>query len=401
MDEGTLLDDEELERLLTDLESDRVERKPSLAEKDKICQAVCAFANDLPNHRKPGVVFVGVRDDGTPAGLAITDELLRDLAGIRSDGNILPLPGLDVQKRRLHGMDLAVVVVHPSEAPPVRYRGRTWVRIGPRRAVASAQDERRLAEKRRAGDLPFDLRPLPSASIDDLDLDMFENDYLKAAFPADVLAANERTVEQRLVSARFLTIDGIPTVTGVLTIGQEPTRFVPGAYVQFVRFDGVELTDPIRDQEVVSGPLLQVLRELDTLIRINVSVATNVVTQPVEMRTPDYPVPALDQLVRNAIMHRAYDVTNAPVRISWFNDRVEIQNPGGPYGQVDVDNFGKPGVTDYRNPTLAEVMKTLGYVQRFGVGIQLARRALERNGNRPLQFTVDPRNVVAIVWSRG
>ncbi|MGH8909126.1 MAG: ATP-binding protein [Egibacteraceae bacterium] len=395
------MDDEELAQLLADMESDRVERKASPADKDKICEAVCAFENDLPNHRKPGVVFVGVHDNGTDARLAITDELLRNLAGIRSDGNILPLPSLDVQKRRLHEMDLAVVVVHPSEAPPVRYRGRVWVRIGPRRAVASAGEERRLAEKRRAGDLPFDLWPLRSASLDDLDLDMFEEDYLKAALPSDVLAENERTVEQRLVSARFLTVDGIPTVTGVLTVGQDPTRFVPGAYVQFLRFDGVDLTDPIRDQEALSGPLLHVLRELETLIRINVSVATDVVSQPVEIRTPDYPVPALEQLIRNAIMHRAYDVTNAPVRVSWFNDRVEIQNPGGPYGQVDVDNFGEPGVTDYRNPTLAEVMKTLGYVQRFGVGIQLARRALERNGNRPLEFVVNPRNVAAIVRGRG
>ncbi|MGH8885752.1 MAG: AlbA family DNA-binding domain-containing protein, partial [Egibacteraceae bacterium] len=148
------MDDQELERLLVDLESDRVERKPSLAEKDKICQAICAFANDLPNHRKPGVVFVDVGDDGTPTGLAITDELLRNLGGIRSDGNILPLPVLTVGKRTLRGVDVAAVLVDPSDAPPVRYRGRVWIRVGPRRAVASAEEERRLAEKRRAGDLP-------------------------------------------------------------------------------------------------------------------------------------------------------------------------------------------------------------------------------------------------------
>ena len=56
--------DDELERLLTDLESDRVERKEALSHPDRICEAICAFANDLPDHRAPGVVFVGARDDG-------------------------------------------------------------------------------------------------------------------------------------------------------------------------------------------------------------------------------------------------------------------------------------------------------------------------------------------------
>lgn len=394
------MDEQELEHLLADLESDHVERKESLANKDKICEAICAFANDLPNHRRPGVVFVGVRDDGTPAGLAITDELLRILGGIRSEGNILPLPLLKVRKCTLRGVDVAVVIVDPSDAPPVRYRGRVWIRVGPRRAVASAEEERRLAEKRRAGDLPFDLRPLPSASLDDLDLDLFRESYLPAALPPDVLAQNERTTEQQLASARFLGPDGHPTVTGVLTLGYEPTRFVPGAYVQFLRLDGTDLTDPVRDQKVLSGPLLQVLGELEEAIRINISVAADLVTQRMEVRTPDYPVRALEQLIRNALMHRSYESTNAPARITWFGDRVEIQNPGGPFGQVDVENFGQPGVTDYRNPTLAEVMKTLGYVQRFGVGIQLARRELERNDNPPLEFAVNDRNVAAIVRGR-
>ena len=58
--------DQELEALLRDIESDVVERKQSLGgdASDKIRQAICAFANDLPDHRKPGVVFVGVRDAG-------------------------------------------------------------------------------------------------------------------------------------------------------------------------------------------------------------------------------------------------------------------------------------------------------------------------------------------------
>src|SRR5687767_8102115 len=73
---GGLMTDGELEALLNDLESDRIERKSSISDADKISQAICAFANDLPNHQMPGVLFVGVQDDGQCANLRITDELL-------------------------------------------------------------------------------------------------------------------------------------------------------------------------------------------------------------------------------------------------------------------------------------------------------------------------------------
>ena len=67
--------DADLERLMTDLESDLVERKESLpSNKDKVYQAICAFMNDMPGHGVSGVLFVGVRDDGTPLGAPVTDE---------------------------------------------------------------------------------------------------------------------------------------------------------------------------------------------------------------------------------------------------------------------------------------------------------------------------------------
>jgi ATP-dependent DNA helicase RecG len=105
----------------------------------------------------------------------------------------------------------------------------------------------------------------------------------------------------------------------------------------------------------------------------------------------------LQQLARNAVLHRNYQSTGAPVRLTWFNDRIEINNPGGPFGQVTQENFGQPGVTDYRNPHLAEVMKNLGYVQRFGAGIPTAERALKENGNPPPDFIPDEAYVLVTI----
>jgi len=381
--------DEELERIARDLESDRVERKEAFTERDKLAQAVCAFANDLPGHGEPGYLLVGVTDKGAPSRLSITDRLLRDLGGLREDGNILPLPSITVSKRLLDGVEIALVEVYPSIAPPARFKGAPWVRIGPRRAIASPEEEVRLSERRRGADLPFDARPLPSASLDDLDLDLFERTYLPAALAPQVLAANERSTVQQLAALRFATPDGVPTAAGMVVVGRDPTSYVPGAFVQFLRLDGPTLADDVIASHRIARPLPELLRELDEVMRSNVRASVDLTSASIERRHPDYPLAALVQLTRNALMHRTYETSMAPVRVTWLSDRVEIQSPGGPFGQVTAQNFGEPGITVYRNPTVAEAMRQLGFVQRFGVGIATARSVLAENGNPPPHFQVE------------
>lgn len=128
---------EALQRLINDLESDRVERTQSVSDTDKFSQAVCAFANDLPNHNKPGYLIIGVTDKGTLANIQITDELLKNLGALRSNGNIQPLPQINVGKLTINNCDVAVVEVFPSHYTPVRYKGTVWIRVGPRKAQAS------------------------------------------------------------------------------------------------------------------------------------------------------------------------------------------------------------------------------------------------------------------------
>jgi ATP-dependent DNA helicase RecG len=388
--------DAELEILVADLESDRVERKSSASDHEKIRETVCAFANDLPNHQLPGIIFVGVKDDGSCAGLNVTDELITALTHIRDEGKTLPFPSLIVQKRMLRGCDVAVIIVEPSDAPPVRYRGRTWIRVGPRRAVATVEEERRLTEKRRPKDLPFDIRPWSAATIDDLDLDLFRRTYLPASVAPEVLAENQRTEGQQLASLR-LTSSGVPTVVGVLVLAKDPRAFLPGAYVQFLRLDGTKLADPVRDAATISGPLSELLRTLEEKLVAHIETTRDFTSTLTDIARPDYPLVALQQLARNAVLHRTYEGTNAPVRISWFSDRIEIHSPGGPYGQVTKANFGQPDATDYRNPYLAEAMRNLGYVQKFGVGIALARKEMEKNGNPPLEYRVEDSAVLAIL----
>ncbi|EWM16200.1 transcriptional regulator [Kutzneria sp. 744] len=390
---------DELSALLADLESDRVERKAGLFDKDMVGHILCAFANDLPGHAAPGVLFIGVNDDGSHADTNIDDKLLQNLASFRDQGNILPPPSMDVRKVELGGHHVAVVEVQPSNSPPVRYKGQICVRVGPRRGVANAEDERRLNERRRSLDLPFDSRPIPGAGPDDLDLSLFTSTLLPSLVPPAVLAENGRSIEQRLAALRLTSPDGLPTAAGLLAVGRDPLQWLPGAYVQFIRVDGEDLASPIKDEKRVDGPLSTVLRQLDEILTINISTSIDFTSSATEARTPDYPLAALQQVVRNAVMHRSYEHTNSPTRITWYENRVEIVSPGGPFGIVANGPFGS-GLTDYRNPTLAEIMRGLGYVQRFGAGIPIAKKSLADNGSPLPVFEVNPSYVGVTIGSR-
>lgn len=391
----TWLSDDELTVRQRDLESRLVERKRSGADRSGIRKNICAFANDIAGSGQVGVIFVGVEDNGDCAGLEIDDQLLRTLAQMRSDGNIQPIPSIQVDRKILEGCPVAALQVEPADNPPVRYQGRVWVKVGPTVQEATSEEEQRLIERRRAGDLSFDLRPAASAGLDALDMDYVRRTYIPAAISADVLEQNQRPLPQQLRSLR-LAVGDQPTWGALIACSGDPQAWVPGAYVQFLRIEGTELTDPIKDQKVLTGKLEDVLRRLDDLLEVNIAVRTELTSSPREIRQPDYPIPALQQLARNAVMHRAYEATNAPVRVYWYSDRIEIQSPGGLYGRVTPANIGT-GATDYRNPLIAEIMHNLGFAQRFGMGLPIARKALADNGNPPPEFDLSPTHVAVIV----
>ena len=393
------LDDAELARLIEGGEGPRVEFKEGLegSAKEKIREAVCAFANDLAGTQEPGIVVVGLRDDLATVGVA--DETLLALTNIRSEGSILPPPVLLVEKRSWRGEEIAVATVSPSDSPPVRCRGAIHVRSGPRRGIATAQEERILNERRRFGDRPFDLSPVPGPGISDLSARRFEDEYLPNSVSLETLAENDRSLVERLAAAKMIASvdDETATILGLLVLGICPRDFIPGAYIQFLRIEGATLADEIVDSAEYDGTVSDMLRGIEEKLRSHNRRGVDLVSQDLEVRTENFPLPALRQLVRNAVMHRSYEATNAPVRVTWFDDRIEIQNPGGPFGAVTRENFGDPGITDYRNPNLAEAMKILGFVQRFGVGIQTAQRSLRDSGCPEAEFNVEPTHILVTV----
>jgi ATP-dependent DNA helicase RecG len=387
----------QLIEILTDIESDHIERTESTNNTEKFCQAICAFANDMPNRRKSGFLLIGVKDDGSLSGLKVTDNLLKNIAGIRSDGNILPQPHITIEKFSFNEGEVAVIEVHPSDLPPVRYNGRVYIRVGPRRAIANEQEERILSERRSSFINTFDSQPIREADISDISMRLFD-DYREAVINPEIVTENHRTKEERLASLRCFDLRANkPTVAGILLFGNNPRFYMPGAYVQFLKFPGTAMTEIPLDQQEVSGGLRTVIEGIHIKI-----TGYNIVGMAQsdgfrEKLLPDYPEWAIRELFHNAVMHRNY-FSSTPIRFYWFSDRIEIQNSGALYGDVTPETLTRHN--SYRNPVIAEAMKSMGYINKFGYGIQRAQTILKENNNPPAEFQIDDKVFCVIIRKR-
>lgn len=183
--------------------------------------------NDLPDHRMPGYLFLGVQNDGTIDGLKVDDALMKRISAIRSDGNILPLPVMSTEKVVTEKGDVLVVEVTPSFDTPVRYRGRTFIRIGPRRDIASAEEERILAERCAASLPTFDTRPCREAKLEDIDIDTIVKEYLPKAIDAETLTDDKRSLKEQLASLHLYNMQwDCPTYAALIMFGRNPKYFM-------------------------------------------------------------------------------------------------------------------------------------------------------------------------------
>ena len=381
--------------LIHSKETFRIERTSSTTDQEKFCRAICAFSNDLPRSGKPGYLLIGVSDDGELSGLRVTDELLKYFAGLRTDGNILPIPAMTVDHVSFEEGDVIVVKVLPSTEPPVRYKGRCHIRIGPRKDIATLSEENILSEKRLSSMKSFDMSPCRDATLTDLDLAAFSLIYLPKAVAEDVLENERRDIKDQLSSLRLYDKQSdCPTNAAVLLFGKNTKYFFPGAYIQHVLFDGLDNAANILNQNEFSGSLISMLPRLEAFVETSViQKRPSPVSMLQEKILVNYPQWAIRELLMNAVMHRDYR-SNTPTKFYQYSNRLEIVNPGGLYGNARPENF--PDVNDYRNPVISEALRVMGYVNKFNRGIARVQKELVENGNGKAVFTVDKVTVFSV-----
>lgn len=156
-------------------------------------------------------------------------------------------------------------------------------------------------------DASFDVHPVSRATLLHIDVRRFEEDYLPRALDPELLAANDRTTEERLAATRMTASvdDPVPTVVGMLVFGRDPQHFIPGAYIQFRRMGGTEFPGPVLDEARCTGAVLTQLDQLVGKLDSHNRTAVDITSGPIEERRSTHSGVALR---RNAQPEPFFDV---------------------------------------------------------------------------------------------
>ena len=364
----------DIELILRSPESKTVEFKRDLTSPDGVVRSIVAFANSAG-----GVLVVGVEDKtrrvvGSSSPLA-DEEKLASLIADRIEPRLVP----DIAIVPWRRTQLLVVSVQLSPLRPHRARlgsrsPTAYVRLGSTNREADPQLVAQL--QREAEGLSFDESPLVHLSATDVDLAA-----VRRAF------AGRRTINAKdLRTLRLITRHqghDVPTVAGIVLFGIERDRTVPDAWIQAGRFAGADRTDII-DTARFDGPPLE---ELDNVMHFIRRHTRNAITIDGLTRTehPEYPLQAVREALVNAVAHADYSQLGAPIRVSVFADRLEIESPGVmPYG-LTIDDV-RSGLSRLRNHAIARVMNELELVEQWGSGIPRMTRACRDAGLAEPEF---------------
>ena len=215
---------------------------------------------------------------------------------------------------------------------------------------------------------------MPDLSLDDLDLQAIRKDF----------EGRKPIEEQTLQSLRILVKNQgrlVPSQGGVLLYGRERQHHFEDAWIQCGRFIGDDKAD-IFDHIDINAPLPRAVDEILLFLKKHAMRGADFS----EIRRKDLwsiPVRILREVVINALVHADYSHRGSPIRVAFFDNRIEIESPGLLLPGLPIEDI-KQGVSQIRNPVIARVFRELELVEEWGSGIPgIFRIAKEENLPEP------------------
>ncbi|MEE0868540.1 MAG: ATP-binding protein, partial [Ruminococcus sp.] len=234
-------------------------------------------------------------------------------------------------------------------------------------------------------DIHDELRTNDRAEMTDINTDEYQLYLLELKKNKPHLAKLEEKEINRL---QGFVVDNKPTVAALMLFSVYPQAYFPQLCITAVSVPGKEMSatgsvgERFIDNKRIEGSITQMLNDALIFVRKNMKVKT-IIDAETGMRNDrtEYPVIAVRELVLNALIHRDYSIhtESAPITITMYSDRMEIENPGGLYGRMTLDSLGFVSA-DTRNPYIAGALEIMGETENRYSGIPTIRSAMKNAG---------------------
>ena len=348
--------------------------RPRSPRRDDWADEISAFAN-----ANGGVLLCGVTDEGDVQGMsrAQMDELERLISEVCTD-SVHPSLRVNIFRREISEDKAFLMVEVPEGHAQHDSPGGSFIRVGSTKRTMTSDERLRLAQRRgQARFLWFDKQTVPGTGIGTLDEALW-----RLLLSAEGAANPELALEKMGLLALDENGTMRATVAGVLLCSESPDQWLPNACVAATRYRGADRASEQLDAQTISGPLnRQITHALAFAVR-NMRVAAR--KDPAREDLPEYSRNALFEALVNAVVHRDYSIGGSRIRLSMFEDRIELCSPGSLPNNLTVDSMGERQST--RNEVLTSVLGRMSagsiegaggrqfFIERRGDGVPIIRR---------------------------
>ncbi len=365
-------------------EDRRFERKPAGIHAQVLGDYFSVLANSAPDG---GLIAIGVDDDGTfsgclRAGLKQINELER--AGdvycpdARFESKHVPI-------RNAQGEDDFVLlfrVRYRQDKVVETVRGEAFVRHGESKKRLTDDEKRELRIAKREVDLEQEDCPL--SYPDDFELDLVHEFAENFRSAANIANTDDREILEMRRLGHIRNSRFIANIACAAVFAKDPCGIIPGCKIRFLRFDGTQegtgaKFNAIKDF-VVEGNVPSIIRQAERAVESQIRDFTRLGADGKFFTAPEYPKEAWLEAIVNACVHRSYNLKNMNIFVKMFDDRLEIESPGGFPPLVTPENIYD--MHEPRNPKLMDALFALRLVQCAHEGTRRMRDTM-RSMNLP------------------
>jgi len=361
-----------LSEIFSQPEGRKLEFKEMLPSNADLAKTIIAFANDAG-----GEFYLGIKDDPREiVGLDETkligiEEKITNIIHDQCHPTVLP----EITFLDLEGKHIIKVQIFKGSNPPYYIKKKgfeegTFIRVGSSNRQASPEIIAEL--KRKQHSISFDSEISYEKSADDLDFLLFEANFLEKT--------NEALTAAILKKLELIKSDhGISYPTNALILLSEDEfkkKLFPYAKIECARFKG-EVPGNFIDQKSFENSILDQPEEAYQFVLRHISQGTTDYSGVYRNDRWEYPVIAIREAIRNAVIHRDYSLGGMDIKVAIFDDKIEITSPGKLPATIDYSDM-LSGQSSIRNKILAPVFKRLGIIEQWGNGLKLIANELKK-----------------------